>query len=116
MRVRLEGKGELQLHLMRIPTDSRYAGVKALSTGGILLLKDRQAGEAEEFVAPVPRTFPSLPALDGGDDEGEDGGGAVGGRTSAAEEEGAEPEPPEAFQFDEAALNADLAAAPAASA
>lgn len=66
-----------QLKVLSVETSGRYQPVKDLAHGGIILLKNRQPGEAEDIVETV----------------------AAGG--PKAEEDEEEPEPPEPFEWTE---------------
>ncbi|KAG0425990.1 hypothetical protein HPB47_026873, partial [Ixodes persulcatus] len=65
-----------QLKLLQMPEGSRYRPIKDITIGGIIMLADTKAEEAEELVEPV----------------------SAGGPTSE-NDEGDEPEPPEPFEY-----------------
>ncbi|TKR80520.1 hypothetical protein L596_014583 [Steinernema carpocapsae] len=69
---------QLQLKTLSMPENSRYKPLKSLSQGGIIMLKDLKATEAEEIVELA----------------------AAGGSTGAADSSKAEPEPPKEFEID----------------
>jgi 26S proteasome regulatory subunit N2 len=64
-----------QLKVMSMPTGSRYIPLKDISHGGIIMMKNARPAEQEEIIELV----------------------AAGG--PKGEEEGAEPEPPEPFEW-----------------
>uniref|UniRef100_H2Y5G8 26S proteasome non-ATPase regulatory subunit 1 n=1 Tax=Ciona savignyi TaxID=51511 RepID=H2Y5G8_CIOSA len=68
-----------QLKLISLTEDSRYAPLKPITSGGIILLKDKQAGEPEQLLEPV----------------------AAGGPKKEENDEEDEPPPPEPFEFTE---------------
>ncbi|XP_074657663.1 26S proteasome non-ATPase regulatory subunit 1-like [Tubulanus polymorphus] len=63
-----------QLKVLTMPAESRYATVKDITIGGVLMLKDSKPGEKEDLIEPI----------------------AAGGPKMGEEEE---PEPPEPFEY-----------------
>lgn len=63
-----------QLKVLHMVENSRYGPVKELSTGGIIMLKDKNQSEPEELVEPVQAGGPKV-------------------------EDEKEPDPPEPFEY-----------------
>merc|ERR1712178_588431 len=75
-----------QLKLLSIPSDAKYAPVKSIQSGGIILVNNKKPDEDEELVERVDAEGPKTSDVKDGDKKEED----------------AEAEPPAAFKWDDA--------------
>merc|ERR1712173_403220 len=81
-----------QLKLLSIPNDAKYAPVKSIQSGGIILVNNKKPDEDEELVERVDAEGPKTSDVKDGDKKEED----------------AEAEPPMAFKWDDAYDNDEV--------